>query len=124
MFYEKLEKSQPHQWVLKRYGGTVYIDPLVATQKPGITNNRQFRRIVVSVCPGSCTDIRRGGLWFNLRYATLIDQSYDQSIVLPNILGRSRFRPPSFYLPINSGKLIQTILKNKKTAAGYDIGPY
>ena len=65
MFYEKLEKSQPHQWVLKRYGGTIYIDPLVATQKPGITNNRQFRRIVVSVCPGSCTDIRRS-LRFNL----------------------------------------------------------
>jgi hypothetical protein len=41
------------------------LGPLVATQKPEITNNRQFRRIVVSVCPGSCTDIRRS-LRFNL----------------------------------------------------------
>jgi hypothetical protein len=30
------------QWVLKRYGGTIYTGPLVATQKPGITNKRQF----------------------------------------------------------------------------------
>ena len=45
--------------------GTIYIGPMVATQQPGITNNRQFRRIVVSVCPGSCTDIRRS-LRFNL----------------------------------------------------------
>ena len=28
--------------MLKRYGGTVYTGPLVATQKPGITNERQF----------------------------------------------------------------------------------
>ena len=49
---------------LTEVGGTE-MDPLVATQKPGITNNRQFRRIVVSVCPGSCTDIRRS-LRFNL----------------------------------------------------------
>jgi hypothetical protein len=25
-----------------RYGGTIYTSPLIATQKPGITNKRQF----------------------------------------------------------------------------------
>jgi hypothetical protein len=41
-FYEKSVKSKPHQWVLKRYGGTIQTGPPVATQKPRIENKRQF----------------------------------------------------------------------------------
>ena len=38
----KIREVEALSMGVERYGGTIYTGPLVATQKPGITNKRQF----------------------------------------------------------------------------------